>query len=79
MLCLAPMPVPTATAVGLASPSASGQAITTALIANVSARRKSSAENSAHAAKVKRPAEIATMTRTAAARSARRCPGAFEF
>ena len=35
MLCLAPMPVPTATAVGVASPSASGQAITTAETANV--------------------------------------------
>ena len=37
MLCRAPMPVPTATAVGVARPRASGQAITTAEIANVSA------------------------------------------
>src|SRR3989338_4950903 len=37
ILCLAPMPVPTATTVGVAKPSASGQAITTAEMANVSA------------------------------------------
>src|SRR3989338_5534223 len=37
ILCLAPMPVPTATTVGVANPSASGQAITTAEMANVSA------------------------------------------
>ncbi len=35
---LAPMPVPTATAVGVARPSASGQAITTAVTASVSAK-----------------------------------------
>ena len=52
MLCRAPIPVPTATAVGVARPSASGQAITTALIANVSVRMKSSSENSVQAAKV---------------------------
>src|SRR6266540_1218837 len=42
MLCLAPSPVPTATAVGVARPRASGQAITTAEIAKVSDCRKSS-------------------------------------
>src|SRR5258706_167001 len=36
---LAPMPVPTATAVGVARPSASGQAITTAVTASVIAKR----------------------------------------
>ena len=79
MLWRAPMPVATATAVGVASPSASGQAITTALIAKVSVRMKSSSENAVQAPKVRRPTEIATTTSTAAARSASRWPGAFEL
>ena len=39
ILCLAPSPVPTATAVGVARPKASGQAMTTAEMAKDKARR----------------------------------------
>jgi len=77
--CRAPIPVPTATAVGVASPRASGQAMTTALMAKVSAMSRPWSESSIHPAKVRSPAETATMTSTAAARSARRWPGAFEL
>ena len=75
----APIPVPTATAVGVARPSASGQAMTTALIAKVSAVRKLWSEANVQIANVMSPAETATTTSTAAARSASRWPGALEF
>ena len=52
MLCLAPSPVPTATAVGVARPSASGQAMTTAEIANVSAVRNGTSARNVHARNV---------------------------
>ncbi len=75
----APIPVPTATAVGVASPRASGQAMTTALIANVSAVKKLLSDATVQMANVIRPADTATITSTAAARSASRCPGALEL
>ena len=79
MLWRAPRPVPTATAVGVARPNASGQAITTAEIANVSDCRKGACAISDHERNVTIPAPTATTTSTAAARSAIRCPGAFDF
>ena len=53
--------------------------MTTALMANVSALRKLWSEATVQIANVASPADTATTTRTAAARSARRCPGALEL
>ena len=79
MFFLAPIPVPTATAVGVAKPSASGQAITTADIAKVNAVRSVAPAKIYHPKNVARPATIATTTSHAAALSAILCPGALEF
>src|SRR6266511_2010031 len=65
--------------VGVASPRASGQAITTAEIAKVSAGIASAPPKTYHAMKVTMPEPTAKMTRYWAAWSASRCPGAFEF
>src|SRR5918992_940940 len=75
----APSPVPIMIAVGVASPRASGQAITTTVMANSSASVRGRSVRSAHAAKVRPPPTRATSTSQNAARSARRCPGALEF
>src|SRR6266536_4739167 len=77
-LPISPSPVPTATAVGVASPSASGHAITTAEIANVSEVIRLSPAAIAQIANVMAPADTAKITRYEAARAARRWPGAFE-
>ena len=75
---LAPRPVPTMIAVGVASPSASGQVITTTVIANSSAVC-TPAPAASQTAKVRVPPISATSTNQNAARSASRCPGALEF
>ena len=75
---LAPRPVPTMIAVGVASPSASGQVMTTTVIANSSAVC-TPAPTSHHTRKVPTPPISATSTSQNAARSASRCPGALEF
>ncbi len=77
--CRAPIPVATATAVGVARPSASGQAITTAVTASVRAKSAVWWMTKNHTRKVDRPAPTAKSTRYCAARSARRWAGAFEF
>ena len=74
----APRPVPTMIAVGVASPSASGQVMTTTVIAN-SIAVADDAPDSSHAAKVSPPPTSATSTSQNAARSASRWPGALEF
>ena len=79
ILCFAPMPVPTATAVGVARPKASGQAITTVETANVSAVISPAPAITYHPKKAASPEPMATMTKTAAALSAILCPGALEF
>src|SRR3989344_2115585 len=79
ILCLAPMPVPTATAVGVASPKASGQAITTADIAKVSAVKSAAPAIKYQPKNAAIPEPIATSTSQPAALSAMRCPGALEF
>src|SRR3989304_2594269 len=78
MLCRAPSPVPTATAVGGARPRASGQAMTTAEMAKVSATSSDSPTTPYQMPKVMMPAPTARITRYCAQRSARRCPGALE-
>jgi len=82
----APRPVPTMTAVGVARPSASGQAMTTTVMARVSAQMNglTSAGMAARPRKyqpkkVARPKITAAATSHCAARSARRCEGALEF
>ena len=75
----APRPDPTMMAVGVARPSASGQVITTTVIAYNNAVVSGSSENTAHAANVRAPPISATSTSQKAARSARRWPGALEF
>ena len=69
---LAPMPVPTATAVGVARPSASGQAITMAVTASVSAKRAVCPITKNQIRKVSTPALTAARTNHSAARSASR-------
>ena len=76
---LAPRPVPTMIAVGVARPSASGQVITTTLIANSSESLTSRPINPAQIKNVNVPAMIATSTSQKAARSASRWAGALEF
>jgi len=65
-------------AVGVARPKASGQVMTTTVIANSSAVC-TPAPDASHTAKVRVPPTRATSTSQNAARSASRCPGAFEF
>src|SRR3712207_3552956 len=79
MLCLAPMPVPTATAVGVARPRASGQAITTAENADVIGVMAAAPPKKNQARKVTTPEPTARITRYSAPRSASRWPGALEF
>lgn len=78
MLWRAPSPVPTATAFGVARPSASGQAITTAEMAKVSARSTDSRMSPNQTPNVTTAAPTARITRYWAHRSAMRWPGAFE-
>jgi hypothetical protein len=73
------MPVPTATAVGVARPRASGQAITTAEIAKVIAVMAAAFPKKYQARKVTTPDPTARITRYSAARSASLWPGALEF
>ena len=76
---LAPRPVPTMIAVGVASPSASGQVITTTVIANSSESWTSRPTRTYQTTNVSVPPRSATSTSQNAARSARRWPGALEF
>lgn len=68
---LAPMAVPTATAVGVARPSASGQAMTTAVTASISAKRAVCPITKNQMRNVSSPALTAARTNYSAARSAR--------
>ena len=74
----APRPLPTMIAVGVARPKASGQVITTTVIANSIAVLKLRPARS-HTTKVRVPPTSATNTSQNAARSASCWPGAFEF
>ena len=74
----APRPVPTMIAVGVARPSASGQVITTTVIAYSIAVAKDS-PTASQTTSVAVPPIRATSTNQNAARSARRWPGALEF
>ena len=75
----APRPLPTMIAVGVASPSASGQMITTTVIANSSESLTSRPTITAQIRNVAAPAANATSTSQKAARSASRFAGAFEL
>src|SRR3989338_2116508 len=79
ILCLASMPVPTATAVGVARPRASGQAITTAEIAKVRAVKSVAPARKYPPKTAATPEPTATTTSQPAALSAIRWPGALEF
>ena len=72
----APRPVPTMTAVGVARPSASGQVMTTTVMANRSAVETPAPAGPSHAKNVTAPPASATSTSQKAARSASRCAGA---
>ena len=76
---LAPSPVPTMTAIGVASPSASGQAITKTVIVRVTANSNVSPIHQNQTANVPRPMTIAIRTSHCDARSASNCAGALEF
>ena len=76
---LAPSPVPTMMAVGVARPSASGQVMTTTVMANSSASWTSRPTMKYQTTNVSVPPTSATSTSQNAARSARRWPGALEF
>ncbi len=75
---LAPSPLPTMIAVGVASPSASGQVITTTVIANSIASLRGR-PTASQVTSVAAPPISATNTSQNAARSASLCPGALEF
>ena len=75
---LAPIPVPTMIAVGVARPRASGHVMTTTVMAK-SIACATPTPASIHTAKVTVPPMRATNTSQNAARSARRWPGALEF
>jgi hypothetical protein len=66
-------------AVGVARPSASGQVITTTVMANSIAVPVDRSLASSHTASVSAPPTRATRTSQNAARSASRWPGALEF
>ena len=76
---LGPSPVPTMMAVGVASPSASGQVITTTVIANSSESWTSRPTTKYQTTNVSPPPTSATRTSQNAALSASRWPGALEF
>ena len=75
----APKPVPTMTAIGVASPRASGQATTNTVIISVTASSRGWPSPQNQTAKVSRPIEMAASTSHCEARSASNWPGAFEF
>ena len=75
----APRPVPTITAIGVARPSASGQAMTKTVIVSVSAKSSGCPIHQNQTAKVTRPMTIAASTSHCEARSARSWAGALEF
>lgn len=75
----APRPVPTMMAVGVASPRASGQVMTTTVMANNMAAPSERSVASSQTVKVTAPPIRATKTSQNAALSASRCPGALEF
>ena len=75
----APSPVPTMIAVGVASPSASGQVMTTTVIANRSASSMRPVAEDHPREERGAPPSSATSTSQNAARSASRWPGALEF
>ena len=75
----APSPVPTMIAVGVARPSASGQVITTTVMAKSSAVETPAPAGPSQTRKVSAPPTSATRTSQKAARSARRCAGALQF
>ena len=76
---IAPRPVPTMIAIGVAKPSASGQAITNTVMVRVSANSSGWPSTQNHTAKVSRPMTMAASTSHCEAWSASNCPGALEF
>lgn len=79
ILYFAPRPVQTATAVGVASPRASGQVITTVAMAKERATRSDVPTIKYQILKTRSHDPIAPMTKYFANSSAILCPGAFEF
>ena len=75
----APRPVPTSSAVGVASPSAHGQAMISTATAAVNAAVAAPAPSSQPTARVASDSAITTGTNTAETRSARRCTWALPF
>ena len=75
----APLPLATIIAMGVASPSASGQAITTTVIASIIAKTSVAPATQYQIPNVAKPMTMAEMVNTWAAISATRCEGAFEF
>lgn len=76
---IAPSPVPTMMAIGVASPSASGHAITNTVMVKVSANSNVCPITQYQTLKVSRPITIAASTSHWDAWSASSWPGAFEF
>ena len=76
---IAPRPVPTITAIGVANPSASGQAITNTVIVSVSASSTGCPSTKYQTAKVATPIRKAITTSHCEAWSASNCAGALEF
>ena len=79
MPCFAPRPVLTMTAIGVASPSASGHAITNTVMVIVIANSSGCPMSQNQAPNVARPMAMAAITNHWAALSARSCAGALEF
>ena len=75
----APSPVATITAIGVASPRASGHAITNTVMASVNAKSSALPTHQNQTANVRSPTTIAAHTSHCEARSASSCAGAFEF
>jgi hypothetical protein len=76
---IAPRPVPTMIAIGVASPSASGQAMTKTVMVSVRANSSGWPRTQNHTAKVASPTTMAMSTSHCEAWSASNWPGAFEF
>ena len=76
---MAPRPVPTITAIGVARPRASGHAMTKTVMVKVSAKSSGCPSTQNHIANVASPTTIAARTSHCAALSASSCAGAFEF
>ncbi|OIQ71294.1 hypothetical protein GALL_470890 [mine drainage metagenome] len=76
---MAPSPVPTITAIGVARPSASGQAMTNTVMVSASASSSGCPRTTYQDTKVATPIRTAITTSHCDARSANNCAGALEF